>query len=150
MTKKEVQERHIYEDKKFNQSLLISFSILLVLTISILLFYTYWCDLKFAYRQHALYGEEVSKELVCMCDNILLYHESSMNTFEKKTFYICSKKCYQHFTKHFQEVAFITDAFSGDTICKSDALIGLENRGKPQVVYFKNKETFNHFYQAGK
>ena len=148
LTKKELQERQIIEDKKFNRIMLISFSILTVLTISVFVFYTYWCDTKYAYRQYALYGKEIPLDLVCMNGNNLQIHESSKESYQGKTYYFCSQDCYNHLVNHFQKVAFIPDAFSGDTICKADALIGLKNRGKPQVVYFKNKKTFSQYYEA--
>ena len=148
LTKKELQERQIIEDKKFNRTMLISFSLLVVLIISILTFYTYWCDTKYAYRQYALYGKEIPLDLVCMNGNNLQIHESSKESYQGKTYYFCSQDCYNHFVNHFRQDAFIPDAFSGDTICKADALIGLKNRGEPQVVYFKNKKTFSQYYEA--
>ena len=148
LTKKEFQERQIIENKKFNKILLISFSILIVLIISVLVFYTYWCDTKYAYRQYALYGKEIPFDLVCMNGNNLQIHESSKESYQGKVYFLCSKACYNHLVNHFRQDAFIPDAFSGDTICKADALIGLKNRGEPQVVYFKNKKTFNQYYEA--
>jgi len=93
-----------------------------------------------------LYGKEIPGELVCMNDNSLQYHESSKVVKENKAFYMCSSKCQEHLNKHFREVAYAADAFSGDTICKSDALIGLKERGKPGVIYFKNNLNFKKYY----
>lgn len=148
LTKKELQERRITEDKKYNRILLISFSILIVLTVSVLVFYTYWCDTKYAYRQYALYGKEIPVDLVCMSGDNLQIHESSPVIHDGKTYYFCSQNCCNRLRNHFRKVAFIPDSFSGDTICKADALIGLRNRGEPQVVYFKNKKTFSQYYEA--
>jgi hypothetical protein len=44
----------------------------------------------------------------------------------------------------------VRDAFSGDSINKSEALIGLKDKGKPELVFFKNEETFNHYYESVK
>jgi ribosomal protein L24E len=148
LTKLELQERQITEDKKFNKILLISFSILILLTVSVFVFYTYWCDTKYTYRQYALYGKEIPPELICMNGDNLKIHESSEESYQGKIYYFCSKDCYNHFVNHFRQDAFVPDSFSGDTICKADALIGLKNRGKPWVVYFKNKKTFNQYYEA--
>jgi len=148
LTKRELLDRQIIDDKKFNRTILISFSLLVVLIISILTFYTYWCDTKYTYRQYALYGKEIPLDLVCMNGNNLQIHESSKESYQGKTYYFCSQGCYNHLVNHFRQDAFIPDAFSGDTICKADALIGLKNRGKPLVVYFKNKKTFSQYYEA--
>jgi hypothetical protein len=41
----------------------------------------------------------------------------------------------------------VPDAFSGNSINKSDALIGLKEKGEPELVYFKNKQTMNEYYE---
>ena len=148
LTKQELQERQITEDKKFNKVLLISFSILILLTVSVFVFYTYWCDTKYTYRQYVLYGKEIQPELVCMNGGNLKIYESSEKSYQGKNYYFCSRDCYNHFVNHFRQGAFVPDSFSGDTICKADTLIGLKNRGKSSVVYFKNKKTFNQYYEA--
>jgi len=83
-----------------------------------------------------------------MNGNNLLIHESPKVRYKGKTYHFCSQYCYGHLVDHFQKVAFIPDSFSGDTICKADALIGLKNRGKSEVVYFRNKKTFRQYYEA--
>ena len=47
--------------------------------------------------------------------------------------------------KNFKKVAMVPDAFSGDSINKADALIGLKEKGKPELVYFKDAETFGQY-----
>lgn len=42
----------------------------------------------------------------------------------------------------------IADAFSGDSINKADAIIGLKTRNKQEVVYFKNKENFKNYDES--
>jgi hypothetical protein len=39
------------------------------------------------------------------------------------------------------------DAFSGDSICKADAIIGLKERGQPAIAYFKDEQTFKKYYK---
>lgn len=148
LTKKKLQERQIAEDKKFNKILLISFSSLILVTVSIFVFYTNWCNTKYTYRQYALYGKEIPPELVCMNGNNLKIHESLEKNYQGKIYYFCSNDCFNHFANYFRQNAFVLDSFSGDTICKADALIGLKNQGNPAVVYFKNRKTFNQYYEA--
>jgi hypothetical protein len=83
-----------------------------------------------------------------MNGNKLEHHESNKFIVTDKTFYACSIKCKKHIIQHYENVAFIKDAFSGDTICKADALVGLKKRGNPEVIYFKNKHSFNNFYRV--
>jgi hypothetical protein len=63
---------------------------------------------------------------------------------------MCSEHCKKSIINHFEEVAFVEDAFSGDTICKAGALIGLKERGKPVIVYFKNINNFKSYYASKK
>ena len=150
LTKRELRERQVFEDKKFNKTLLISFSSLFVFVIFYLVFHTFWHDTKYAYRQYALYGKQVPTELVCMNGDKLLKHKSIKLSYKRKKYSFCNQDCYDHFVNHFTEDAFTPDSFSGDTICKADALIGLKNRGEPQIVYFQNIKTFNQYYKSRK
>lgn len=148
LNKKQLREKQIVENKQFNKTMLISFSLLLLSLILTLVFYTYWCDTKYTYRKFALYGKEVPNELVCMCDNRLQIHESLKIMHENKAFYICSSRCNQHLINQYREVAFVTDAYSGKIICKSEAIVGLKEKNQPMLVYFENIENFNFFYTA--
>lgn len=150
LTKKELHERQIIEDKKFNRTLLISFSSLFVFIILYLVFHVFWNDTKYAYRQYALFGKEVPVELVCMNGNKLLHHKSIKLSYKGKKYSFCNQDCYDHFVNHFTEDAFISDPLSGDTICKAAALLGLKNRGEPEIVYFQNIKTFNQYYKSKK
>ena len=78
-------------------------------------------------------------------DNLYI-HESTKAVFEKKTYYFCSQKCFNHLVKHFRKVAIIPDAFSVDSINKSVAIIGLKEKGKLELVYFKKK--INKYYES--
>ena len=42
---------------------------------------------------------------------------------------------------------FLVSCLSGDSINKSDALIGLKENGKPELGYFKNTETLKQYYK---
>ncbi len=150
LTKRELRERQVFEDKKFNRTLLISFSSLFVFIIFYLVFHTFWHDTKYTYRQYALYGKQVPAELVCMNGDKLLKHESIKFSYKGKKYSFCNQDCYDHFVNHFTEDAFISDPLSGDTICKADALLGLKNQGNPEIVYFQNLKTFNQFYKSRK
>ena len=150
LTKKELRERQVIEDKKSKRTLLISFSSFFVLAILFYVFIVFGHDTKYAYRKYALYGKEVPPELVCMDGDKLLYHKSIKLSYKGKNYSFCSQDCYDHLVDHFQKNAFITDPFSGDTICKADALIGLRNQGKPEIIYFQNIKTFNQYYKSRK
>jgi len=149
--KKQLRDKQIAEDKKFRRYIIIGFSTLILIVISINVFFVFWCDVKFTYRVLTLYGNEVAPDLICMHGNKLEHHESLKVVKENQTFYLCgAATCRQHFKNHFREVAYTTDAFSGDTICKADALIGLKEKGQPNVAYFKNRQSFNKYYEARK
>jgi hypothetical protein len=77
----------------------------------------------------------------------MIHHESSEIELNAKVFYVCSHNCHQHLIEYYQEHAFTTDAYSGDSICKAGAVIGLKEKGEPIVVYFKSKVTMNKYYE---
>ncbi|MFZ5432110.1 MAG: hypothetical protein ACOZDD_17945 [Bacteroidota bacterium] len=147
LSKQQLRENKKIEDKKFNRTLIISFSLLIVATVSVLTFYTYGCDTRLLYHKWAWYGKEIPDEWACMNGNNLTMHKSSKVAYKNKTYYFCRQECFNHLVRHFTEVAMIPDAFSGDSINKSDALIGLKEKGKPELVYFKNKQTMNEYYE---
>lgn len=148
LNKIQLQEKQIIQDRKFNKTMLISFSFLFLFIVSILIFYTYGHDTRFLYREFAFYGKEIPGKMVCMNGNSLQFHESSKEVYDGKTYYFCRQQCFNHLVKHFKEVAFTTDAFSGDTICKADALMGFKERGSHLIVYFKNRTNFNNYYAS--
>jgi len=150
LNKKQLREKQIIEDKKFNKSLLIGFGLLLLVLVLVFAFYTYWHDTQYTYRKFALYGKEVPEDIVCMSGNSIQFHGSINIMFKNQTYYVCSHGCHEHLINHYQEVAFTLDSFSGDTICKSNSIIGLKERGKPNVIYFKNRQNFNNYYKAEK
>ncbi len=146
ITKKEVQEKQVAENRKFNRTMLVSFSLLFLLIISTLIFYTYWSDTKYSYRKTALYCKIIPGNLVCMDSDYLLSGESREVVRKNESYFFCSDECSNHFKVHFKEVALSVDAFSGETIPKAGALIGLKRRGNPEVIYFKDYSNFEKYY----
>ena len=96
----------------------------------------------------AWYGKVVPKNWICMNGDNLQIHESTKAVFDDKIYYFCSQQCFNHLAKHFRKVAIVADAVSGDSINKSDAIIGLKKRNKPELVYFRNKENFKEYYES--
>jgi hypothetical protein len=80
-------------------------------------------------------------------DNLQI-HKSTKAVFNDKVYYFCSQQCFNHLAEHFKEVAIVADAFSGDSINKADAIIGLRRRNKTEVAYFKNKQNFKKYYES--
>lgn len=148
LTKKELLEKKVIEDRKFNRTLLISFGSFFILAIFFNIFIVFRYDTKFVYRQYALYGKQVPAELVCMNGDKLINHKSIKLSYKGKNYFFCNKSCYDHLVNYFSKDAFTFDPFSGDTICKADALIGLRNLGEPEIIYFQNIKTFNQYYKS--
>ncbi len=148
LSKQQLLENQKNEDKKFNRILIISFGLLIIMMVSVLAFYTYGCDTRFLYHKWAWYGKEIPGEWACMNGDNLQIHKTSKVVYNDKVYYFCSQKCFNYLVNHFTKVAMVRDAFSGDSINKSEALIGLKEKGKPELVFFKNEETFNHYYES--
>ncbi|MEE4198685.1 MAG: hypothetical protein V2I54_13685 [Bacteroidales bacterium] len=147
LSKRQLWEKQKNEDKNFNKTMLISFG-LVFLFASLILLLVYWCDVRYTYRKFALYGKSMPRHLVCMSHDGMIHHESSKIVFKNKTYFVCSHSCHNHIERYYKEHAFTTDAYSGDTISKADAIIGLKVKGEPVIVYFKNKRTLNKYYEA--
>ena len=117
LTKRELRERQVFEDKKFNKTLLISFSSLFVFVIFYLVFHTFWHDTKYIYGQYALYGKPIPAELVCMNGNKLLNHTGKKLLYKGKTYFFCTRNATTilliTFKKmllpriHFREIQFV-------------------------------------------
>lgn len=148
LTKKELRERQAFKDRKFNRTLIFSFVSLLIFIILFQVFYVFRHDTEYAYHQYALFGKQVPGELVCMNGDKLLNHKGIKISYNGKIYFFCNQKCFNHFVNHFQDHAFIPDSFSGDTINKADALLGLKKLGEPEIIYFQNIKTFNRYYKS--
>lgn len=150
LSKQQLREKQKIEDKKFNRSLIISFFLLVITVVSVLIFYTYGCDTRFFYHKWAWYGKEIPGEWACMNGDNLTFHKSSKIAYKNKVYYFCSEECFNHLKEYSTEVAMVPNAISGDSINKADALIGLKEKGKPELVYFKNQQTFKKYYKKNK
>ena len=137
-------------DKKLNKRLIIGFVSLIFLALAINITASYWCEIKFIYREKTNYGIAVSPDFICMSGDKMGYHNSTIFICNEKQFYVCSDHCSQKIKNHFQEFAFANDALSGKPICKADALIGLKTKNQPAVVYFENAENLKNYYQMNK
>lgn len=147
LSKQQLLEKQKFDDKKFNKTMLISFGIVFIAVLSVLVFYTYWCDTRLTWRKIAWYDKEIPGNWTCMNGDNLQIHESSKMEYKGNAYYFCSQKCFNHLVKHFREVAIVADAISGDSINKADAIIGLKKRNNTELVYFKNKQNFKKYYE---
>jgi len=146
ITKKQLREKQAVEDKKFKKILRNGALLSLFALILINVFYIHWCDTKYFIRKHTLYGKKIMPEQICEVENSLKYHKSFGVNIDDNTFYICSSKCKHYIVEHYEQFAFTIDAQSGDSICKAEAILGLKKKGSNLIVYFKNEETFEKYY----
>lgn len=150
LSKQQLVENQKNDDKKFIRTLIISFSLLMMSTIFVLTFYTFGCDTRFLYHKWVWYGNKIPLDWVCMKSDNLQLHKTVKFNYNEKLYYFCSQHCFDEMLKNYEEIAMLPDAFSGDSINKADALIGLKEKGKPELIYFKNKQTFNRYYEKNK
>lgn len=148
LTRKQLREKRVLEDKLFRKYMRISLILLFIGIIVINVFFVFWTDTKYIFREWTFYGKEIPPKFICMAGNKLEFKESKPFNINGNSFYACSEGCKKSIKKNYNEKAFVADALSGDTICKADAVIGLKVRGSPDVVYFKNKQNFKNYYGA--
>lgn len=147
LSKQQVWEKQNIEEKKFNRNLILSFSLLIFIALLIITLVTFKCETQFFCRKWVWYGKEIPSEWTCMNGNNLQLHKTSKVGYENNDYYFCSQNCFNHLVKHFGKVAIVPDVISGDSINKVDAVIGLKERGKPELIYFKNEKTFKKYYE---
>jgi len=141
-----VKEQQLKKDKKSNKIL---FSIFISLILASIVFnsvYYFWCDIKCYYQENFLWDKEVPHNYVCMNGDKHKPHETQAISINNNVFYVCSNKCAVEIKYHFSELAYSKDALTGKIIFKSNALIGLKSKNKPDVVYFQNKQNFKNYY----
>jgi hypothetical protein len=143
----QIKSAQIEADKRFSKRLTIGFISVIFLAIAINITVSYWCEIKFIYREKTNFGKAVSPDFICMSGDKMGYHKTTVLICNEKQFYVCSDHCSQKIKNHFQESAFTNDALSGKQICKADALIGLKTKNRPAVVYFENAENLKKYYQ---
>lgn len=146
ITKQQRREKQILEDKKFKKYLRNGAIIGIVVVALIQIFFVHWCDTKHIIQKYVLYKKEISPELICEVENVLKFHKSQVVDVESKMFYVCGARCKHYIVEHYQQYANTIDAYSGDSICKADAIIGLKEKGQSFIVYFENKQTFKKYY----
>jgi len=144
----QIQSAQIEADRRFSKRLTIGFISVIFLALAINITASYWCEIKFIYREKTNFGKAVSPDFICMSGDKMGYHKTTVLICNEKQFYVCSDHCSQKIKNHFQEFAFTNDALSGKPICKADALIGLKAKNKPAVVYFENTENLKKYYQT--
>jgi YHS domain-containing protein len=132
--------------KSFNRKIRIVFFVGLLVTILILVFYTYWHDTRFYYREYAMYGKQISGELICFHENTLQHFKGQKTVYKGKDYYFCSAGCANHYMDYLEEHSHVNDAFSGEEIHKEDAILGLKYKGKSEIAYFKNLKNFIAYY----
>ena len=145
--KQQLFEKNRNENRKFNRIMLKSFGLMILILVLIQVFYTYGCDTKFLFREYYLFQKEISPEMVCMTESRLKYHKSKIYQVNNQDFSICGKYCKTVLTNYFTKISITLDAFSHEQITKSTAIIGLKKKGNPELVYFKNKQNFEKYYE---
>lgn len=151
LNKQQLLENQNLENKKFNRAILVSFSILFISIVSILVFYTYRCETRFVWHKWSWYGKKVPVEWTCINGKYLQIHKSVKMEYNGKSYYFCGQKCYNHFISHIQEKEYkVADSFSGDSIYKETAIIGLKIKGEAELVFFKNTSSFEKYYSKQK
>ncbi len=146
ISKEEVIKRQLEADKRFNRVSIITFVSILLFLFSFLYIQQYWCELRFKYRMHFMYGKILPPDWVCMNGNELEPHITNRITLNELPYFVCSDGCYDWFSNNYQSCGFAKDTITGKLINKAKAVIGLQSKNKPEVVYFETKASFLKYY----
>lgn len=138
--------RQIESEKQFRRYTIYGFLISLFLLLLFYAFVVMRCETLFLIRSYISYGNQITPESTCLAENKLKQHNTLVLNCNGNVFYVCGCSCAHFIEKHYMKNAFTTDAVSGDTILKSNAIIGLKERGDNKLVYFESQATFNKYY----
>lgn len=138
------------EEAKFRRITLFGIGTFLLIGSAVWILSYYGCEIRYWYRLRAFYGKEIKPEWVCMDGNILRQHQTLEYDINSHLFNLCSSGCYEDLSSNYKTSAFATDTISGKKIFKSDAVIGLKSKKKPDLIYFENKQNFSSYYLTNK
>lgn len=151
MKKKKLSKEQILinkrkENREFNVATAKALGILIFILASIQIFYINECASIYFIRTYYLFNREVPTNIVCMAESKLKHHKTNSIKIQEQEFNLCSNKCLSIFKNKYGILETTEDAFSHEQISKSSAIIGLKERGEPELVYFKNQHNFNSYY----
>lgn len=150
LSAKQVKEANLKKEKETGRRI-IKWIILVTLIILISVqIYTYWDQIKYKYRKNALYGRVIPSDLICMNGNYFMTHKTKKFVYHEKVYYMCSENCEIALIDNYLKVAFIKDTISGKLINKADAVPGLRQKDKPEIIYFTDMENFHAYYNKNK
>jgi hypothetical protein len=133
-------------EEKFRRVTLIGLGTFLLIGSTVWIIAYYGCEIRYWYRLRAFYGKEIKAEWVCMDGNLFREHKTLKYDINYHLFNVCSTGCYEDLSSNFKAAAFATDTISGKKVFKSDAVIGLKSKKKPDLIYFENRQNFSKYY----
>lgn len=150
LSTRQVKEARLLKEKRTTRRI-IKWSILVTLFVLISVqLYTNWDQLKYKYRKNTLYGRVIPADMICMNGNYFMKHKTKKFAIKDKVFYMCSEYCEIALINDYTKVAFIKDTISGDRINKADAIPGLRQKNKPEIIYFADMGNFHTYYNNEK
>jgi hypothetical protein len=144
--KKNQLQKEKQAERKFRRVTLFGLGTFFLVGSIIWILAYYGCEIRYWYRLRTYYGKEIKPEWVCMDGNKLRQHRTLKYDINYHLFNVCSTGCYENLSSNFKIAAFATDTISGEKIFKSDAVIGLKSKKKPDLIYFKNRQNFSNYY----
>lgn len=146
LSARQVKEANLNKEKETRRRILKWFILVTLFVLISVQLYTYWDQIKYKYRENALYGRVIPADLICMNGNYFMTHRTKKFVFQEKVFYLCSENCEIALINNYSTVAFIKDTISGLLINKSDAIPGLRKKGKPEIIYFTDMANSQAYY----
>lgn len=150
LSARQVKEESLIKEKRTRRRII---KWLIVVTLFVFIsvqLYTYWDQIKYNYRKNALYGKVVPADWICMSGNYFMKHKTIKFVFKDKVFYMCSENCEIAIMNDYRKLAFTKDTISGEWINKADAIPGLRQKNKPEIIYFADMKNFQAYYKNEK
>jgi hypothetical protein len=150
LSARQVKEANLIKEKRTKRRIITWFVLITFFVLISVQLYTYWDQIKFKYRKNALYGKVVPADLICMNGNYFMMHKTKKFVFKDKVYYMCSEYCEMAVIDDYNKVGFTKDTISGNRINKADAIPGLRQKNKPEIIYFAGMKNFQTYYKNEK
>ncbi len=146
LSAKQVKEANLNKEKVKRRRIIKWFILVTLFVFISVQLYTYWDQIQYKYRKNALYGKVIPADLICMNGNYFMKYKTKRFAFHDKVYYMCSESCEIALIDDYSKVAFIKDTISGRLINKSEAIPGLRQKNRPEIIYFTDMGNFHAYY----
>lgn len=150
LSARQIKEASVKTEKRTIKRIIIWAVLIVVSGLIFEFFYSNGDEMIYKYRENAFYGKAIPADLICMNGNYFMKHKTKKFVFNNWVYYMCSENCEIALINDYSKVGFAKDTISGNRINKAEAIPGLRQKSKPEIIYFNDKKNFQAYYKNEK